>query len=170
MTREEINRIASIYEEARKMSRSDIDTSRDFDPMMDLAIGGYSRESAIEKMTVSHEDYENLVEYARFVGGDSGINWDLVDVEDENPAETVVDNTADETEYIVTDGKVSNGSVDYGPALYWWPKNTVFMDMFREYSDVESATLYQDGKEMEHFDSVTKRTHSNVIDWNDSWD
>ena len=174
MTKEELNRVSSLYEEARMLSRRDKDTSRDFDPMMDLAMGGYSEESAIEKMVLSSSDYENLQEYSRFVGGKSGIDWHLIEVADENPEETTVENTVEGTGYSVnvvwTDGKVSTEAVEYGPALYWWPKNIIFMDAFREYSDVTEATLYLNGRAIESFQNITKRTHSDVIEWNDSWD
>jgi len=101
----DINKIARIYEEARSISRvykemGAILNRDSYDPFMAILEDGKKSTWEPDRMVLSREDYDNLREYARFVGGNSGINYDLIKVvdEDESPSDEATAETGSETE------------------------------------------------------------------------
>lgn len=183
----DMNKIAGIYEEARSLSRTYKEMgailNRDsHDPFMAILEDNKASTWEPDCMVLSSEDYENLREYARFVGGNSGINYDLIKVVDEEPSETETDETeapagVPTTGYYVSvkwnDGTTTGEDVPYSSAVYWWPSSCLRVmakTAWRDTDEIIGGTLYHDGVAIESVDGYKKNTHSNVILWDEAWD
>lgn len=173
-----INEVSKIYESYRgkcsalRKTYAELNRDKGADVMMS-AIGGEQR-AILDPILITRDDYEDIKEYARFIGVGLGMDDVLTIIEEEQDAAEEKAEGTIEAEWSVVarrhDGREYTYSVENGPALYWWPSNVHYADTLTYREDLETASLYHKGELVETTTDFSKKSHSQAIAWDDAWD